>query len=427
MRIKQYITLGSIAALVFLLPFLLRFYQNRTLPGDISYYYFSAFPHLFPFSFAAQWLVNSSLTLVFLALVSFIIGGWDVSSEEQFFMMIFLIMSPATLYLSSQPTPYLYALLCIAASLALVTTHFSYLMVVPFAGLIFFDWTALVCGVAIVSAYTLFLNKKKFLFVPLATLLLFIIVHFLTPLSFIFAQLAERSFLIELFSDLGGAFGLSLFIFILSIIGFALTWKKKKEYIPLYVLSFLLFLLFVWSRAALLFFYPILSILAAHAFTYFWRREWTLPFVHILTIAVLSYGVLFSTLAYGTTLVYDPPSPELMTSVQWLHNHPFYNHDVVLSLPRNGFFNDYGSTAFVTPFSSVENVNITHTIFNSRDLKKTAGLLQSNNISIILIDDAMKRSLWNTDDDGLLFLFRTSGSFVKVYDTTGIEMWKFKD
>ena len=427
MRIKHYLTLGSIALVVLLLPFLLRFYQNKTIAGGLSYFYLSAFPSLFPFSFAYQWLISITLTLLFLLLVLFIVHSCNVSAEKEFIIMLFMIVTPTTLYLSSQPTVYLYALLCIAASLSILSTRFHYLSIIPFAGLLFFDWTALLSGVAYIIAYLIFFDKKKLLPIPLSFLLLFTIIHFIYSRPFAFAQLAERSYLVELFSDLGGVYGFSLFIVLLSIIGLAFTWRWKKEYIPLYGLILVLCLLVLWSRAALLFLYPILSVLAAHAFTYFWKREWVLPFVHILTIAVLCYGILFSMLSYGTTIVFGPPGADMIDGVQWLRSHPFYYDDVVLSHQKNGFFIDYGSKAFVTPLSSVQTVNVSTTIFQSKDFKKTQGLLRENAISLILIDPTMKREVWKTEDDGLLYLFRTSGYFVKVYDADGIEMWRVKE
>ena len=426
MRIKQYLTLGSIALVVLLLPFLLRFYQNKTLAGGLSYFYLSSFPSLFQFTFALQWLISIALTLLFLIFILFIVHSYNVSSEKEFIIMLFMIAAPTTLYLSSQPTVYLHALICITACLSILSTRFYYLSIIPFIGLLFFDWTSLLSGVAYIIAYLIFFDKKKLLPVPFVFLFIFSIVNLFYPSPFVFAPLVERAYLVELFSDLGGAYGFSLFIVLLSIIGLAFTWRWKKEYIPLYTLIFVLCLLVIWSQSALLFLYPIFSVLAAHAFMYFWKREWILPFVHILTIAVLCYGILFSMLSYGTTIVFGPPGADMIDGVQWLRSHPFYYDDVVLSHQKNGFFIDYGSKAFVTPFSDAQTLNVSTTLFQSKDFKKTQGLLHEYAISLILVDPIMKREVWKTDDEGLLYLFRTSGAFFKVYDSDGIEMWKVR-
>ena len=70
--------------------------------------------------------------------------------------------------------------------------------------------------------------------------------------------------------------------------------------------------------------------------------------------------------------------------------------------------------------------NITQEIFKSREFKRTVQLLEDNKISIIWIDKSMKNGqVWNSNDEGLLYMFRND-RFLKIYDTNGIEIWRFK-
>ncbi|HLC75280.1 MAG TPA: hypothetical protein VJH88_05515 [Candidatus Nanoarchaeia archaeon] len=412
---------------LFLLPFGWRFIDNATISGELSYYYLDTFPFsVMPLSSFGHWILASAVTLLFVLLVSRLVGQWTDGSDH-LIVLLFFVGTPATIYLSSQPTIYLYALVLVALALNLVSSRYPLLMLLPLAGLLLFDWITVLCASIIITAYLLFVEKKHLAWAVAGLLSTFFIIHSIYTRPFAFEILAERTLLTELFSDLGGVYGISLFVFLLALIGLVITWSKKRMFIPLYCAVLLLLALFFLNRAALLFLYPLLSLLAGYAFLYFWQREWTLPFVHFLTIAVLGYGMLFSALSYVTVVVNDKPTPEMLESTAWLRDHPFYKDDVVLSLPEYGYILGYGSHPFVTPMSADYELrlNVSNALFHSRDLKRTEALMVENEISMIWMDAAM-RTLWKSDD-GLLYLFRASGRFVKVYDDDGIEMWRLKD
>jgi len=73
-----------------------------------------------------------------------------------------------------------------------------------------------------------------------------------------------------------------------------------------------------------------------------------------------------------------------------------------------------------------QRLNITDSIFNSRDLFYTGRLLKDNNITYIFIDDLMLSSLiWTEEDQGLNFLFRNNETFKKIYSNPTTEIWEF--
>jgi len=71
-------------------------------------------------------------------------------------------------------------------------------------------------------------------------------------------------------------------------------------------------------------------------------------------------------------------------------------------------------------------LNASKNMFYSRNLEKTKKLFNIYNISHVLIDPQMKSGLvWNSEEEGLLFLFRNNETFKRVYSVSGIEVWAY--
>ncbi len=70
--------------------------------------------------------------------------------------------------------------------------------------------------------------------------------------------------------------------------------------------------------------------------------------------------------------------------------------------------------------------NDTNTTFYSRNLKTTKSMLDKHNIKYIWIDKDMKQGqVWTREKQGILFLFRNSETFKKVYSKDDIEIWEY--
>jgi len=66
-------------------------------------------------------------------------------------------------------------------------------------------------------------------------------------------------------------------------------------------------------------------------------------------------------------------------------------------------------------------------MYYSRVFEDTSSLLKANNVKFIIISDAMKSGLvWDTPNQGLLFLLENSNNFNKVHVLSGAEIWLFK-
>ncbi|MBR9691538.1 hypothetical protein GOV06_02025, partial [Candidatus Woesearchaeota archaeon] len=70
--------------------------------------------------------------------------------------------------------------------------------------------------------------------------------------------------------------------------------------------------------------------------------------------------------------------------------------------------------------------NDSNTTFYSRNLKTTRSILDKYNIRYIWIDPKMKQGqVWTREEQGILFLFRNSETFKKLYSKDDIEIWEY--
>ena len=421
--------------------FALRFFMgNPTIPGVYPYYYllsssqsgygifhlFVSFLHL---SFRGYWVVSILGTLLLFALFYNLLHIHHRHPVFVFASVFLFVLTPTTLYLSAFFGPYLFALILLCFVLLLIRSNHPLIAGVPFIGLLFFDQLVFFCTITLIATYLAFLERRNTIFWFLFASFFSYITRSIFFWPPVFQPISEQHLFISLFSDLGGLYGVGFFVIILGIIGIAQSWQSKKIFLPAY-LSLLVFFVIYQSLSplALLFFYPLIIFFAASGFLYFWERDWSLPLVRFLTLALILYGVLFSGISYIGHTASLPPTPLVFDSLDWFRIHA-PSSSVVLSHPSRGFWLSYGSG--LVPF-----VDYTHSdfalrsgiaseLFASRDIKKTIPLLEHYNISFIWIDPAMKNGeVWRGNDEGILFLFRNE-RFKRVYNQNGIEIWMF--
>ena len=432
---ELFVLLPAIPFLLFI-PFIWRLSMgNFTLPGEYSYYYLSlltrfGIPSL-QYHFV-YWLLSIASTS-FLALLFYrIVKVHTTSALTRITATLFFVFTPITLYLSMSVSPYLLALILLFFGLNLIESRYPYASILPFLGLLFFDWLTFLSSVIIVVGYFSYVGKKRVVnIIPLVVFFaaLFFFLHFFLQFPFVIEKTHPASLLVGLFSSFGSTHGLGIFMTLLSIIGLALSWQSKMKFLPVYICTTLLLVLFLFSgEPALYFLNPIIVGFASYAYVSLWRREWALSLIRTLTLATLAYGVLFSGLASITQKVNSEPTQDILASVKWLHNHPFYSDAVVLSHPQKGFWleSDGVRRAYVDYLADDTKQDVTRKIFESRDFKKTSALLEENDITLLWIDGEMRNGqVWNEGDEGLLFLLN-SGVFLKVYNKEGIEVWKVR-
>ncbi len=447
------------AAFVFSLPLILRILQgNNTLIGEYAYHHLyvakqNSFSDLFSFVLAVlnlpligYWVFSIILSVIAVLLLYRLVL---INSKSKSFALVaamLFIVTPASIYMSSFLTPYLLATALLLAALNLFHSKNNFISLLPLAGLLFFDWFVFLSSLIVIFCYLSFIvHEKKRVFVAFF-LMGFVLVDLLLSRPLLlevmrglasgttklieFEVLPYKLSFVDLVSDFGAIHGLGIFVLLLSLLGFALSWRRKKDFVFAYLAAGAFFVMLIFfGRHVILFLSPILILFASVAFVYFWKREWGLSAVRFLTVAVLVYGVIFSAVAYVDRIAELQPNNAVVEGLEWLKQN-VASSEVVLSHPQKSFWISYGSglNVFNTYFDQDynEKLFISNDIFFSRDFKKTAALLERNGITIIWIDKEMKSGqVWKESEEGLLYLFRNE-RFKKIYENEEVEVWRFK-
>jgi len=151
------------------------------------------------------------------------------------------------------------------------------------------------------------------------------------------------------------------------------------------------------------------------------RKDWNIKKLKSITILLIACSLVFSTVLFINNEV-GLMNQDKLTAARFLSTSSI--NDVVLSVPENGFLIEYasGRNAFLDGNSYRYNdynslLDTKDSIFYSRNLAEVDAFMKKNHITHIFIDkDMLSGSVWNSPDEGLLFLLKNSDSFVKVFE-----------
>jgi asparagine N-glycosylation enzyme membrane subunit Stt3 len=386
----------------------------------------------------SSFLVPLLLGILSVVIFYFLLKELRINILSKFFSLFILIISPVFIYTFSTLNSYSLSvfILLLAFLLFMKKSRFgSVLSLILFVIIPFFNTISFIFGVLILLVYILNNKKKRkqfysvlWIIIPIALVryLIYLIKYGAPYLSI------SSTILINYLSELGGFISFGIFNLLLSLIGFYLIWLKKKQILG-YILLVILIVFSLYFNSVNLYLNFIFAIAAGYAFIYIVKMEYSLTIIKKLTIALLLFGLIFSTVSYIAVVSNSLPNKSIINSLEWLKSN---------SKPKDIVFSHYTKGNWIEYFSErpvlldpnllyIEDVktklNDSETIFYSRTLKKTVSLLNQYDISYILIDLEMKQGqVWTKEDEGLLFLFRNKETFRKVYSKEGIEIWEVK-
>lgn len=449
----QKIYLLILFLLILLFPPSIRYLnQNHTLPESSSYFHLQAAEqitlsnfyqnpqytpyHLFlslnpshsPFIYQALQLV---LALLSLFLLFSLTKRFNFQPQNRFFFFFFLLISPAFIYTFTTFNHYSFYLFLNLLAFSLLTHKkktFQYLSFPIFALIPFFDLFSALLTLSLITTY-FYLKRNQFpkpLFISLTSLItLLTIINLLLKKPFLLGPYFPQDSFINLFSDLGGLFGLSLFALLLAILGLALTWKKKNLR-PLYLFMILFLGLFFYQNSLLIYLNPLIIFFSTLGFLHLLHREWKLKLIKNLALFLLILTLLFSTLTNLDSLSTAPPSPETKQSLLWFRDHtPRYK--TIFSHPQDSYLIEYFTRKPVflhyhDPDFKTK-AALTNQILHSSYIKTTFPLLEQNQLSHLYLSPQTKAEL--PTDQGLIFLFQNE-RFKKIYGQQNTEIWEFR-
>jgi len=219
----------------------------------------------------------------------------------------------------------------------------------------------------------------------------------------------------NLFFDLGGRNGSSIFAIILAIIGLSKLWERKYKNMKHYLLLIFLIIFSFVDRHNYIYLNFFICFLASEGILKLKSLRWESKQIKILTIFILFCGLVFSAFSFAGSISSGYPTKEIMESLTELKEISG-EQDIILSHQSNGawintiaerktFMNE--NSVYVYDIS--QRIKDTNTIFYSRDIRQTEELIKKHKIKYIYITPNMKEGLvWKTHDEGFLFVAKYS-------------------
>ena len=380
-----------------------------------------------------------SIILGFFSLLLFygILKRFDVNSNLRIISCFLLTISPPFLYLFST-----FRGLTIPVFLSLLGIYFlmdrkfywvSY-FIFPLIG--FFGLLPSIVLLILLLIYSL--RFKRFGNFLIIFVLTFIVLLFLyIPLFKDYGFPEKPDFVVnnfqDLIFDLGGIYGVSIFILLLMFFGLSNLWEKKYKNLSLYILFLIFIILLFFSFKVVIYFNFLLAFLGALGINWIIKREWGSNLVKVLSLILIISGLLFSSFSFIINEVNAQPTQDLVKSLIFLKSNS-NKDDVILSHYKYGIFinsiserkNVMDSYFLYAPDLNkrYEDINF---LFETRDLEKALSILNKYNVTYILITDKMRSGLvWNKEEEGFLFLLHNNPKvFNQIYDNN-IEIWEIK-
>ncbi len=329
-----------------------------------------------------------------------------VKDEHQlYYALIILVLTPTFIGLHSGLHNYQF-ILFFGLLFALLYDIGSRWYYVPLALLYVVDpLVALFLTLGLIVITNLKDKKQESLILSFFLVGMILVSHFLLASTFSFSTLSFS--FNQLFSFFNASFGYSLFLLVL---GFGGIFFEKKRALPLIVFSLSLF--YEPLRVLAL---PLLAYYAAISFHKLEKREWTINFIGNLTLVLFICILLFGSSTFIKESIQEQPHAAHVDALLFLEDNGAQAK--VLSSSK--------LSSFIT-FMTGQQVMSSPNYFYSQNYNFIVDQFKKNNIGYILIDKSMKQgTIWQHDEEGLLFLLKYNDNFRKIYENKEVEIYYF--
>ena len=353
---------------------------------------------------------------------------WGAGEKEVFFLTLFLIFSPALIFNSLVLTAGGLFVFLLLLGLFLLNQEKKRWKLISAVPVLLAASISVFCSLLLLLALLVYSlkfpsDRKVSGALIAAIILLTILAVSLWHLPLINGPFTTPRLSSDLISDLGGESGMSVFIFILGLIGIVLSWKRKLFwpyfFLPLGIITYF------YSTGTVFYLNIIACFFAASAFVWLSERKWRLPAVKQFTIMLLLLGLLFSAISYESRINEQGPAQSGVEALKWIKEST-ETEGKVFSVPENSYYIRY--FAGREPVYNLEQRDLaqkteSETILNSTYITITFPLLEQNNVSIIYVTKEMRQQL--PSDKGLLYLLKNE-KFKLIHSTEEAEVWWFK-
>lgn len=457
---KQTLIVVLLAALALLLvPFIVNHFSGGTLLSEESYYHLRMINQFRttgisgtdtllqrPYSFnlfhalpailgvgktLLVYVIPVILGLISLFLVYLIYRNIEIEKDNILFSTILLISAPTFIYTFTtiNPESLAFPIFLLGIYLFLKKNYISLIM--PGILVTINIYSAIILLV-IFGAQALLEHKGRRVFFLSA--LFFILAGGFAILFLKFNPLldfVQSGFsLSSLFVTLGGVKGYSLIVIILAILGMSSFWERGANLTTWYAIITLFFIGSLFYSSTRIFAMPLIAFFSGRAISDMVKKHWNISLLKDVTILLIVCSILFSAVVFikseATSI-----SPENVNAIKYLSaTEP---NDVILSSESNGFLiQEIANRRTYLDSSSYKfkdyayRENTSNNIFYTRNLKELEKLFNESGINHILIDKNMyDGEIWNSPDEGVLFIFKNSNSFVKIFDNGADQIYRY--
>jgi len=463
-NIKKYsILFILIFTFVFLSVPLLRFFSNQHLAGSEPYYHlrisellhnkitnyddlgFSGRPYYLNLNHLVLSRFNNILFFVMFLPMLFgllsvfifykIIDSYGIEKKHNMLICLILASSPVFIFTFTIYNLYFLPIFLLLLSLFFLLRDNLVVPAICLALLPLFNIVLVPFALLLLFIYYTKYKKKGFTLLIASLSFTSILYYFIIYYPLTLPQmlnLQTQPFLSYFVSDFGSDFGFSAFMLLLGIIGFYKSWRNKRDYLYIYIITFSLLAASYFFTKANIFLNFFIVLFSALAVVSMLNMNWKLELVKKATILLVVCGLLFSSVSYFNRLLKMEPSNEQVNSIIYMKGDSA-NKDIVLSYYKNGFWIEYFAEKptmldeYIYYAPNLKNrYNASQAIFYSRSLDSTKKLLDNYNVKYIWIDEKMKSGLvWNKEEQGLLFLLQNKETFKNIYNSSEVEVWKY--
>lgn len=421
------------------------FFKGVIFPGEEAYRHLvtsKSMSHATPYHYIISLFSHTgnleiisiifSLVTAFLVIILFFFQvKKHLGDRTAFISSILLVLSPVFMYKVLVPNPDLLLALLILFSICLANNKtinskaiFS-LILFPIAFLI--PFFGVLESIIYLTALAIFSQKKTKTLFAFFTMLFSLLGFFDTSWLYSIQQpfFVQHNILSELIAEAGGLNGLSFFSLLLAFSGVIFTWRKNKAKHKITYLAFFFLIITALFYPSINFYlnFPV-SILAAIGLYTFYKKRWNLSLIKNTTLLLILYGLVFSLFLHINILSEQDPDSQLQNAIAHLEG-------TVLSHSSYGYWILYFSDAepYTTSlFQSFDQkrLDISKSIFESRNLEYTKEVLENESISSIFIDKNMRHLVWTRNGQGLLFLIKNTDLMHKTFSNNRSEIWTLK-
>jgi len=407
-----------------------------TLGQPLIFLFFSKF---LPESFIIK-IIPLFFALISLILFYLILKEFYVEPNVNYFSLIMLIMSPPFIYIFSfynkftVITPLLLLTLYLFIKKNRTLNIISYILffIIPYFGYQYSILALLLTLIYCIKEK----DTKRFYIILLITILSLILAYLPNIIRNGFSESAKFDKSLKytsLFSDLGGGFGISIFIIFLSFFGLNYLWKSKYKYWQIYAILVLFIIAIFYFPTFIIYLNFILAFLSALGLIYLLRSKWESNVIRKLTMWLLIIGLVFSTITFISETSAQQPSQNLYDALIFLKGY---------GDPKEVVFSHYSYGNLINSIANKKNVmddNFLYapklnehyldseTLFHTRNFNIASNITDKYNIEYILVTREMEKGLvWEQEDEGLLFLLKSVNIYKRIYYNDEVEIWRIK-